>query len=129
MDNDGTKGACWSALMKRLHLESKEKVVCVEMGMTARASRLKKGNLAGIYYEQSQLDMTILHYKQAINCDSTFIEAYNNLTAADGLVNRGNTFKEIGRVTEAIQDYICAVNIRPTMPKAHANLASAYKDR
>ncbi|XP_042391761.1 probable UDP-N-acetylglucosamine--peptide N-acetylglucosaminyltransferase SEC [Zingiber officinale] len=49
-------------------------------------------------------------------------------TDADGLVNRGNTFKEIGRVTEAIQDYIRAVNIRPTMPEAHANLASAYKD-
>ncbi|KAG6517813.1 hypothetical protein ZIOFF_021212 [Zingiber officinale] len=134
----------------------------------------------------NQLDMAILHYKQAINCDSTFIEAYNNLscfalqpnhpqalsslgniymdcnmmsvaasfykatlavttgisapfnnlaiiykqqTAADGLVNRGNTFKEIGRVTEAIQDYIRAVNIKPTMPEAHANLASAYKDR
>ncbi|KAG6536379.1 hypothetical protein ZIOFF_001433 [Zingiber officinale] len=87
-----------------------------------------EGNLAGIYYDQSQLDMAILHYKQAINCDSTFIEAYNNLTAADGLVNRGNTFKEIGRVTEAIQDYIRAVNIRPTMPEAHANLALAYKD-
>ncbi|KAG6472363.1 hypothetical protein ZIOFF_069823 [Zingiber officinale] len=54
---------------------------------------------------------------------------YKQRTAADGLVNRGNTFKEIGRVTEAIQDYICAVNIRPTMPQAHANLASAYKDR
>ncbi|KAG6522575.1 hypothetical protein ZIOFF_019716 [Zingiber officinale] len=164
---------------------------------------LDTGNLAGIYYEQSQLDMAILHYKQAINCDSTFIEAYNNLgnalkdaghveeainfyrsclalqpnhpqalsslgniymdcnmmsvaasfykatlavttgisapfnnlaiiykqqTAADGLVNRGNTLKEIGRVTEAIQDYIRAVNIRPTMPEAHAILASAYKD-
>ncbi|KAG6527806.1 hypothetical protein ZIOFF_009936 [Zingiber officinale] len=151
---------------------------------------LDAGNLAGIYYEQSQLDMAILHYKQAIICDSTFIEAYNNLscfalqpnhpqalsslgniymdcnmmsvvaslykatsavttgisapfnnlaiiykqqvdssqTAADGLVNRGNTFKEIGRVTEAIQDYIRAVNIRLTMPEAHANLASAYKD-
>ncbi|KAG6514301.1 hypothetical protein ZIOFF_024651 [Zingiber officinale] len=121
-----------------------------------------EGNLAGIYYEQSQLDMAILHYKQAINCDSTFIEAYNNCnmmsvpasfykatlavttgistpfnnlaiiykqqTTANGLVNRGNTFKEIGRVAEAIQDYIRAVNIRPTMPEAHANLASAYKD-
>lgn len=49
--------------------------------------------------------------------------------AADGLVNRGNTFKEIGRVTEAIQDYARAVSIRPTMAEAHANLASAYKDR
>lgn len=49
--------------------------------------------------------------------------------AADGLVNRGNTFKEMGRVNEAIQDYIRAVTIRPTMAEAHANLASAYKDR
>lgn len=49
--------------------------------------------------------------------------------AADGLVNRGNTFKEMGRVSEAIQDYIKAVVIRPTMAEAHANLASAYKDR
>lgn len=49
--------------------------------------------------------------------------------AADGLVNRGNTYKEIGRVSEAIQDYIRAINIRPTMAEAHANLASAYKDR
>ncbi|KAG6533950.1 hypothetical protein ZIOFF_007829 [Zingiber officinale] len=57
------------------------------------------GNLAGIYYEQSQLDMEILHYKQTINCDSTFIEAYNNLTAADGLVNRGNKM-----ASEDIQD-------------------------
>lgn len=49
--------------------------------------------------------------------------------AADGLVNRGNTFKEIGRVNEAIQDYAQAIAIRPTMAEAHANLASAYKDR
>ncbi|KAG6489367.1 hypothetical protein ZIOFF_050636 [Zingiber officinale] len=41
------------------------------------------GNLVGIYYEQSQLDMAILHYKQAINCDSTFIEDYNNLEKND----------------------------------------------
>jgi protein O-GlcNAc transferase len=49
--------------------------------------------------------------------------------AADGLVNRGNTYKEIGRVSEAIQDYINAITIRPNMAEAHANLASAYKDR
>ncbi|XP_042460321.1 uncharacterized protein LOC122043811 [Zingiber officinale] len=53
-------------------------------------------NLAGIYYEQSQLDMAILHYKQAINCDSTFIEAYNNL---------GNALKDVGHVEEAIKFY------------------------
>jgi hypothetical protein len=49
--------------------------------------------------------------------------------AADGLVNRGNTLKEVGRVSEAIQDYIRAVAICPTMAEGHANLASAYKDR
>ncbi|KAG6525350.1 hypothetical protein ZIOFF_015306 [Zingiber officinale] len=46
-----------------------------KLQLTAKQGR----NLAGIYYEQSQLDMAIMHYKQAINCDSTFIEAYNNL--------------------------------------------------
>lgn len=49
--------------------------------------------------------------------------------AADGLVNRGNTYKEIGRVNEAIQDYMLAITIRPNMAEAHANLASSYKDR
>jgi tetratricopeptide (TPR) repeat protein len=37
------------------------------------------GNLASIHYEQGQLDMAILHYKQAIACDPRFLEAYNNL--------------------------------------------------
>ena len=32
-------------------------------------------------------------------------------------------------MAEAIQDYIRAVTIRPTMAEGHANLASAYKDR
>ncbi|KAJ4822541.1 hypothetical protein Tsubulata_022391 [Turnera subulata] len=104
------------------------------------------GNLASTYYERGQVDLAILHYKQAITYDPRFVEAFNNLgnysdaiscynevlridpTAADGLVNRGNTYKEIGRVNEAIQDYIRAINIRPTMAEAHANLASAYKD-
>ena len=62
------------------------------------------------------------------------ISCYNEVLridpmAADGLVNRGNTFKEMGRVSEAIQDYIHAISVRPTMSEAHANLASAYKDR
>lgn len=37
------------------------------------------GNLASMYYEQGQLDLAIFHYKQAISCDSAFLEAYNNL--------------------------------------------------
>lgn len=37
------------------------------------------GNLASVYYEQSNLDMAILNYKRAIACDAGFLEAYNNL--------------------------------------------------
>ena len=67
------------------------------------------------------------NYIEAISCYNEVLRI--DPLAADGLVNRGNTYKEIGRVSEAIQDYIRAINIRPTMAEAHANLASAYKDR
>ena len=67
------------------------------------------------------------NYVDAISCYNEVLRI--DPLAADGLVNRGNTYKEIGRVNEAIQDYIRAINIRPTMAEAHANLASAYKDR
>ncbi|RRT84354.1 hypothetical protein B296_00004641 [Ensete ventricosum] len=67
------------------------------------------------------------NYADAIACYNEVLRI--DPSAADGLVNRGNTFKEIGRVTEAIQDYVRAVSIRPNMAEAHANLASAYKDR
>ncbi|KAG6500071.1 hypothetical protein ZIOFF_039885 [Zingiber officinale] len=106
--------------MQRFPFYDKPMVILHNIAIAEYFHRNMLRNLSGIYYEQSQLDMAIMHYKQAINCDSTFIEAYNNLgnalkdaghveeainfyrTAADGLVNRRNTFKEIGRVTEAI---------------------------
>lgn len=67
------------------------------------------------------------NYADAISCYNEVLRI--DPLAADGLVNRGNTYKEIGRVNEAIQDYVRAINIRPAMAEAHANLASAYKDR
>lgn len=67
------------------------------------------------------------NYSDAISCYNEVLRI--DPLAADALVNRGNTYKEIGRVTEAIQDYMHAINFRPTMAEAHANLASAYKDR
>jgi len=67
------------------------------------------------------------NYADTITCYTEVLRI--DPTAADALVNRGNTFKEIGRVNEAIQDYIQAARIRPNMAEAHANLASAYKDR
>ena len=39
------------------------------------------GNLASIYYEQGELDLAIMHYKQAIMLDTAFLEAYNNLVS------------------------------------------------
>jgi protein O-GlcNAc transferase len=75
-------------------------------------------------------DFSILYqgnYADAITCYTEVLRI--DPAAADALVNRGNTFKEIGRVNEAIQDYIQAARIRPNMAEAHANLASAYKDR
>ena len=67
------------------------------------------------------------NYPDAISCYNEVLRI--DSLAVDGLVNRGNTYKEIGRVNEAIQDYLRAITIRPSMAEAHANLASAYKDR
>ena len=67
------------------------------------------------------------NFADAISCYNEVLRI--DPMAADGLVNRGNTYKEIGRVNEAIQDYSHAIVIRPNMAEAHANLASAYKDR
>lgn len=67
------------------------------------------------------------NYADALSCYTEVLRI--DPLAADGLVNRGNTYKEVGRVNEAIQDYLRAITIRPTMAEAHANLASAYKDR
>ena len=90
------------------------------------------GNLASTYYERGQLDLAILHYKQAIACDQRFLEAYNNLvgflnfcqskniivsfyafafTVVANLTmlltidSKGNALKDVGRVDEAIQCY------------------------
>ncbi|XP_042423465.1 probable UDP-N-acetylglucosamine--peptide N-acetylglucosaminyltransferase SEC [Zingiber officinale] len=76
-------------------------------------------NLAGIYYEQSQLDMAILHYKQAINCDSTFIEAYNNL---------GNALKDVGHALKDAGHYRSCFALQPNHPQALSSLGSIYMD-
>ncbi|KAG6487594.1 hypothetical protein ZIOFF_056182 [Zingiber officinale] len=80
---------------------------------------LDAGNLAGIYYEQSQLDMAILHYKQAINCDSTFIEAYNNL---------GNALKDAGHALKDTGHYRSCFALQPNHPQALSSLGNIYMD-
>ena len=50
--------------------------------MSYEAGNMAAGNMASTYYEQGQMDMAIMHYKQAIDCDSGFLEAYNNLVGS-----------------------------------------------
>ncbi|XWS64795.1 hypothetical protein CRYUN_Cryun05aG0034500 [Craigia yunnanensis] len=116
--------------------------IYMEWNMVAAAASYYKATLAvttglsvpfnnlAVIYKQLYL-MTIIflplgNFVEAISCYNDVLRI--DPLAADGLVNRGNTYKEIGRVNEAIQDYIRAINIRPNMAEAHANLASAYKD-
>ncbi|KAK6161641.1 hypothetical protein DH2020_005022 [Rehmannia glutinosa] len=77
------------------------------------------GNLASVYYEQSNLDMAILNYKRAIACDSGFLEAYNNL---------GNALKDAGRVEEAIHCYRQCLSLQPSHPQALTNLGNIYME-
>ncbi|KAJ7973580.1 Tetratricopeptide repeat (TPR)-like superfamily protein [Quillaja saponaria] len=77
------------------------------------------GNLASTYYEQGQLDLAILHYKQAVSCDPRFLEAYNNL---------GNALKDMSRVDEAIQCYNQCLALQPNHPQALTNLGNIYME-
>lgn len=94
--------------------------MCYQHAIQARPScTMAYGSLAGIYYEQGRLDLAILHYKEAINCDSTFIEAYNNL---------GNALKDAGRVEEAISCYRSCLAFQPNHPQALTNLGNIYME-
>jgi tetratricopeptide (TPR) repeat protein len=61
-----------------LYLQSKALVYLV---MQRTGGHFHAGNLATIYYEQRQLDTAIHCYRQAIVCDSRFVEAYNNMVS------------------------------------------------
>lgn len=50
--------------------------------MPYEANIMAAGNMASTYYEQGQMNMAIVHYKRAIECDSGFLEAYNNLVGS-----------------------------------------------
>jgi protein O-GlcNAc transferase len=77
------------------------------------------GNLASVYYEQGQMDLAIMHYKQAIMLDSSFVEAYNNL---------GNALKDAGRVDEAIACYQSCLQLQANHPQALTNLGNIYME-
>ena len=47
---------------------------------------------------------------------------------ADAHSNLGNTLKEIGDISGALQCYTRAIQINPSFADAHSNLASIHKD-
>ncbi|KAL6345170.1 hypothetical protein AAG906_013654 [Vitis piasezkii] len=102
-----------------------EAIVCYQRALQTRPEyamaygNMAAGNMAGTYYEQGQMDMAIVHYKQAIECDSGFLEAYNNL---------GNALKDVGRIDEAIQCYHQCLALQPNHPQALTNLGNIYME-
>ncbi|KAK2637949.1 hypothetical protein Ddye_025744 [Dipteronia dyeriana] len=96
-----------------------EAILCYQRAVQTRPTAIAFGNLASTYYERGQSDMAILYYKQAISCDSRFLEAYNNL---------GNALKDVGRVDEAIQCYNQCLALQPSHPQALTNLGNIYME-
>lgn len=60
-----------------------------------------------------------MHYRQAINIQPKFADAYSNM---------GNTLRELKDITGALVCFKKAIEINPTFADAHCNLASIYKD-
>ncbi|KAG6495483.1 hypothetical protein ZIOFF_043308 [Zingiber officinale] len=97
---------------------------------------LDAGNLAGIYYEQSQLDMAILHYKQAINFDSTFIEDYNNLSCfalqpnhPQALSSLGSIYMDCNMMSVPASFYKATLAVTTRISAPFNNLAIIYKQQ
>lgn len=69
------------------------------------------GNLASVYYEQGLLDLAIVHYKQALLLDTSFLEAYNNLVCffVSLYMNMCALVAQLGFVKmESVKDYLKA---------------------
>ena len=58
-------------------------------------------------------------FKKAINCDSNFVEAYNNL---------GVAYIHLGEHENAIENYHKAIEIKKDYANAYNNLATHYDD-
>lgn len=69
------------------------------------------GNLASVYYEQGLLDLAIVHYKQALLLDTSFLEAYNNLVCffVSLYMNMYALVAQLGFMKmESVKDYLKA---------------------
>lgn len=61
----------------------------------------------------------LMHYRQAINIQPKFADAYSNM---------GNTLREMQDISGALVCFRKAIEINPSFADAHCNLASIYKD-
>lgn len=61
----------------------------------------------------------IFAFKKAIDCDSNFVEAFNNL---------GVAYSHLGKDSKALENYTKAIELKKDYANAHNNLASHHDD-
>ena len=75
-------------------------------------------NVSGSFYKSnSQLDVAVTRFKQALALKPDYTEVHYNL---------GVTFRELGHTEEAIKSYKNALNIKNEYPNAHYNIGNAF---
>lgn len=111
-------------------------------------------NIQGaVYANKNQLDLAIVSYKKAININSNYAQAYNNLgialyklnrndeaidhykkaislksNFAEAFNNLGNVIREIDKIKDAIPYYEKAIAINSKYAEAYNNLGATYRD-
>lgn len=75
-------------------------------------------NLANVLYALDEKPRAAERYRQAVELDPSYIEAWNNL---------GNTLADLDQPSLAIAAYEQALAIDPTYPDAHYNLAATLE--
>ena len=75
-------------------------------------------NVSGSFYKSnSQLDVAVTRFKQALALKPDYTEVHYNL---------GVTYRELGHTEEAIKSYKNALNIKNEYPNAHYNIGNAF---
>ena len=73
--------------------------------------------LGAIHFQMRNFSESIFYNQQCIRVDPSFAESYSNL---------GNSLKELGDLTSAIDFYNKAIKLKPRFSDAYNNLAGVY---